>query len=329
MQYVNLGGAGLKVSRLCLGCFSFGSRANLRWVLEERECNPFFKRALDFGINFFDTADEYCAGVSEEITGRALLQYASRDQVVIGTKVFFPVGPGANDRGLGRVHIMNSIDASLRRLGTDHVDLYTIHRFDAGTPIEETMDALDDVVRAGKARYLGASSMATHQFARMQFAAARRGRSKFVAMQNHYNLIYREEEREMIPFCREEGIGLVPWSPLARGLLAGGGTFTRRAELDDVIASRYTHPTDRTVISRVGELAARRGVKPAQIALAWLLGKSWVASPVIGATKLAHIDDAVGALDIRLGEDEAAFLEEPYAPHPVTGFDPRGFQGSS
>ena len=334
MQYANLGRAGVKVSRICLGCFSYGSRAHLKWVLEEEECRPLFRKALDLGINFFDTADEYCLGASEEITGRALLDYAARDQVVIATKVFFPVGPGPNDRGLSRVHIMNSIDASLCRLGTDHVDIYYIHRFDAATPVEETMEALHDVVKSGKARYLGASAMATWQFATMQFAAERHGWTRFAAMQNHYNLIYREEEREMIPFCIDDGVGLVPWSPLARGLLArqpddGEAAHTRRARLDPVIANRYTHPGDGAIIARVAEVAARRGVPMARIALAWMLGRPWIASPIIGASKPGHIDDAVAALDILLDDDEAAFLEALYEPRAVTGFDPAGRQAAS
>ena len=332
MQFINLGRAGLKVSRICLGCLSFGSTAHLRWALEERESKPFFKKALDLGINFFDSADQYSMGVSEEITGRVLLEYAPRDQVVIATKVFFQVGPGPNDGGLSRAHIMNAIDASLGRLGTDYVDIYFIHRFDAQTPIEETMETLHDLVKAGKVRYLGASSMAAHQFARMQLAAEKRGHTKFVAMQNHYNLIYREEEREMIPFCIEEGVGIVPWSPLARGLLAGGksrgdGTDTVRTKYDERIEANYPDPADSLIISRVTELASKRSVKAAQIALAWMLNKPWITSPIVGATKMAHIDDAVAALDIELSDDEIAFLEEPYKPHALSGFDPLGFQG--
>ncbi len=325
MEYINLGKTGLKVSRLCLGCRSYGSKSWRDWILEEAESKPFFKKALDFGINFFDTADMYSLGVSEEITGRALLKYAPRDQLVIATKVCQPVGDGPNDRGLSRKHIMDAIDASLRRLGTDYVDLYQIHRFDSQTPVEETMEALHDVVKAGKARYLGASSMHTFQFAKMQFAAETNGWTKFVSMQNHYNLVYREEEREMIPYCREEGIGLIPWSPLARGFIAGnrntaGGGETTRAGSDDFARNLYFKEADFRVADRVAEVAAERGLKPAQIALAWMLNKPDITAPIIGATKMLYLDDAVSALDITMSEPEMARLEEPYEPHPTLGF---------
>ena len=328
MDYNNLGKSGLKVSRICLGCMSYGSKSWRDWVLEETEARPFFKKALDFGINFFDTADMYSLGVSEEITGRALLEYVPRDQVVIATKVYQAVGDGPNDRGLSRKHIMDAIDASLRRLGTDFVDLYQIHRFDSDTPIEETMEALHDVVKAGKARYIGASSMHTFQFAKMQFAAEKNGWTKFVSMQNHYNLVYREEEREMIPYCREEGIGLIPWSPLARGFIAGnrntqGSGDTSRAANDDIARKLYFRKADFQVADRVAEIATERGLKPAQIALAWILHKSAITAPIIGATKMVYLDDAVAALDITLSTVEMARLEEPYEPHPTLGFDPK------
>ncbi|MCG8649872.1 MAG: aldo/keto reductase [Pirellulales bacterium] len=333
MEYVNLGKAGLKVSRLCLGCMSYGSSSWRKWVLDEAESRPFFKKALDLGINFFDTADMYSVGASEEITGRALLEYAPRDQVVIASKVYNPMGKGPNDRGLSRKHIMDAIDASLRRLGTDHIDLYQIHRFDRETPIEETMEALHDVVKAGKARYIGASSMFAYQFAKMQFVAERHGWTRFVAMQNHYNLIYREEEREMIPYCAEEGIGVIPWSPLARGFLAGnrareGGGETTRSQADPMAQGMYFQAADFAVAERVGELAMRRGVKPVQIALAWMLHKPAITSPIIGATKLEYLDDAAAALDVELSAEEMAALEEPYVPHPVLGIIPGGARSS-
>jgi 1-deoxyxylulose-5-phosphate synthase len=328
MEYTNLGSCGLKVSRICLGCMSYGASAWRDWVLDEADAKPFFKRALDLGINFFDTADMYSVGASEEVTGRALLEYAGRDQVIIASKVNNPMGDGPNDRGLSRKHILDGIDASLRRLGTDYVDLYQIHRFDDETPIEETMEALNDVVRAGKARYIGASSMHAFQFAKMQFAAERNGWTKFVSMQNHYNLVYREEEREMIPYCREEGIGLIPWSPMARGFIAGnrntkGGGDTTRAESDDFARDLYFRETDFRIADRVADMATERGVKPAQIALAWILNKPGVVAPIIGATKLQYVDDAVDALEIALSPEDMARLEEPYEPHPTLGFEPK------
>jgi aryl-alcohol dehydrogenase-like predicted oxidoreductase len=326
MDYVNLGRTGLKVSRLCLGCMSYGSREWRDWVLPEEESRPFIRRALELGINFFDTADMYSRGVSEEVLGRALGDFAERDQVVIATKVFFPTGDGPNDRGLSRKHILAAIDASLRRLGTDYVDLYQIHRWDTVTPIEETLEALNDVVRSGKARYLGASSMYAWQLAKSLHLAERRGFCRFVSMQNHYNLVYREEEREMLPLCREEGLGVIPWSPLARGFLAGsrrrgeGFGDTRRAHSDDFAQKMYYQDSDFDVVERVVEVATRRGARPAQIALAWLLHQPGVTAPIVGATKLEHLEDAVAALGIRLGQDDLAALAEPYRPHPLLGF---------
>jgi aryl-alcohol dehydrogenase-like predicted oxidoreductase len=329
MDYVNLGRTGLKVSRICLGCMSYGDPGWRDWVLPEGEARPFFERALELGINFFDTADMYSVGVSEEVTGRALKDLAPRDQVVIATKVFFPVGEGPNDRGLSRKHIFDAIDASLERLGTDHVDLYQIHRWDPHTPIEETLEALHDVVRAGKARYIGASSMFAWQLAKSLYLADLHGWTRFVSMQNHYNLIYREEEREMIPLCREEGLGLIPWSPLARGFLAGnrGETAeedqeagpTRRARSDDYAHRLYYEEGDHRVVDRVVELAESKGVAPAQIALAWLLDQPGVTAPIVGATRIPHLEQAVAALEIELSDDERATLEESYRPHPVLG----------
>jgi aryl-alcohol dehydrogenase (NADP+) len=324
MQYVRLGSTGLKVSRICLGTMTYGTPHWRPWVLDERESRPFIRRALEHGINFFDTADMYSRGVSEEILGRALKEFASRDQVVIATKVFYPMGDGPNDRGLSRKHILHAIDASLARLGTDFVDLYQIHRFDPHTPIEETLEALHDVVKAGKARYLGASSMAAWQFEKMLRTADAHGWTRFVSMQNHYNLVYREEEREMMPLCREEGIGVIPWSPLARGFLAGNRRRedrgeTIRAKTDDFSHKLYYADADFTIADRVVELAGRRGVKPTEIALAWLLAQPGVVAPIVGASKLPHLDDAVRALELQLGEDERRFLEEQYQPHPVLG----------
>jgi aryl-alcohol dehydrogenase-like predicted oxidoreductase len=324
MEYVRLGATGLKVSRICLGTMTFGSSQWRPWVLDEAESRPFIKRALEQGIDFFDTADMYSRGASEEVLGRALKDFAARDQVVVATKAFYPMGDGPNDAGLSRKHLMDAIDASLRRLGTDYVDLYQIHRFDAGTPIEETLQALHDIVRAGKARYLGASTMHAWQFEKMQRVADAHGWTRFVAMQNHYNLVYREEEREMIPLCREEGIGVIPWSPLARGLLAGTrrrGDLgdTTRAKSDPFAQQLYFADADFAIADRVSELAARRGVKPAQIALAWLLAQPGVTAPIVGASRLSHLDDAIGALDVRLDQADRTFLEELYQPHPVLG----------
>ena len=325
MQYANLGATGLKVSRICLGAMTYGSKQWREWVLEEEESRPFISRALELGINFFDTADMYSVGVSEEILGRALKDFGpSRDKVVIATKVFNPMNDDPNGRGLSRKHIMHSIDASLRRLGTDYVDLYQIHRFDYSTPMEETLEALHDVVRAGKALYLGASSMFAWQFAKMLSISDSRQISRFVAMQNHYNLVYREEEREMIPLCRAEGIGLIPWSPLARGFLAGNRPKenygeTLRARTDDYAHAMYYQDSDFDVVARVSEIASRRGVSNARVALAWVLQQPGVTSPIVGASKMSHLDDAVAALDLRLDDAELAALSEPYRPHQVFG----------
>ncbi len=325
MEFVNLGSTGLKVSRICLGTMTYGSKKWREWILEEEESKPFFRRALEAGINFFDTADVYSLGVSEEITGRALKEFGpSRDKVVIATKVFNAMGDDPNQRGLSRKHIMHAIDDSLRRLGTDYVDLYQIHRFDDQTPIEETMEALDDVVRSGKALYIGASSMYAWQFQQMLHISDTLGLSRFVTMQNHYNLVYREEEREMIPLCKDQGIGLIPWSPLARGFLAGNRNQknrgeTTRAKTDDFAHNLYYRDSDFTVVDRVTEIAKKRGVSNAQIALAWMLAKQEIAAPIVGASKMHHLDDALAALDVHLDADEIKALEEPYEPHPVLG----------
>jgi aryl-alcohol dehydrogenase (NADP+) len=323
VEFVNLGSTGMKVSRICLGAMSYGDPAWRKWVLSEEQGRPFIQRAIELGINFFDTANMYSLGRSEEVLGRALRDFTSRDDVVIATKVYFPMGPGPNQRGLSRKHILSSIDDSLRRLGTDYVDLYQIHRWDPETPIEETMLALHDVVRAGKARYLGASSMYVWQFAKAQCVAEKNHWTRFVSMQNHYNLVYREEEREMLPLCRAEGIAVLPWSPLARGLLTGNrtrsGGKTIRAETDDYGHRLYTADSDFEVADRVAEMAAARAVPAAQIALAWLLRQPGVTAPIIGATKLPQLDQAVGAVDIRLSDDECKALEAPYQPHRVLG----------
>ena len=327
MEYVNVGDAGLKVSRIGLGMMTYGTPAWRKWVLPESESRPFVKRALELGVNFFDTADMYSRGASEEVLGRALKDFGvRRDDVVIATKVFFPMGDSPNARGLSRKHILAAIEASLKRLGLDYVDLYQMHRYDHETPIEETLEALHDVVKAGKARYLGASSMFAWQFARMLYTADRHGWTRFVSMQNHYNLVYREEEREMLPLCRAEGVGVIPWSPLARGFLAGTrvrGTKgdTARAETDDFAHRMYYQEQDHQVVDQVVDVAQRRGVKPAQIALAWLLGKPGVVAPIVGASKLHHLEECVAALDIKLSEDDQRDLEEPYRPHPVLGHD--------
>ena len=324
MKYVNLGKTGLRVSRICLGTMTYGSSKWRDWVLEEEASAPFFRQAFEAGINFFDTADMYSLGASEEVVGRAIRQHARRDDVVLATKVNFAMSDDPNDRGLSRKHILAGIDNSLKRLGTDYVDLYQIHRFDSHTPIEETMQALHDVVRAGKARYLGASSMFVWQFANMQHAADRHGWTRFVSMQNHYNLVYREEEREMIPFCISEGVGVIPWSPLARGFLAGNrhrdkSDATARSRSDEYAKQMYFHDDDFAIAGRNAELAGRRGVSPAQMALAWMLHKPGITAPIIGASKMSHLDDAVAALDITLSEEEIKLLEEPYKPHAVLG----------
>jgi aryl-alcohol dehydrogenase (NADP+) len=324
MDYVRLGSTGLKVSRLCLGCMTYGTSKWRPWVLDEEASRPFIKRALEHGINFFDTADIYSLGVSEEVVGRALKDYAKRHEVVIATKVHSKMGDAPNDRGLSRKHIFDSIDASLRRLQVDHVDLYQTHRWDHETPIEETLEALNDVVRAGKARYIGASSMYAWQFAKALHASERNGWARFVSMQNHYNLVYREEEREMIPLCRDQGVGLIPWSPLARGFLAGNRTreksgSTVRARTDDFAQQMYYQPDDFTVAERVQEVAREHSRKPTQIALAWILSRPGLTAPIIGASKMEHLDDAVAALEVKLGADDIKRLEEPYRPHPILG----------
>jgi len=350
MQYTRLGKSGLKVSRICLGAMTYGSSAWRPWVLDEAASRPFFVRAIELGINFFDSADMYSRGVSEEVLGRALKDLAPRDRVVIATKAFYPVQDGVNARGLSRKHLFDAIDSSLKRLGTEYVDLYQIHRFDPDTPIEETLEALHDIVKAGKARYLGASSMAAWQFAKMLYVTERHGWTRFVSMQNHYNLIYREEEREMLPLCREEGIGVIPWSPLARGFLAGNRRAvshavaadaqtpiqgaasaskplradkgeTLRAQSDEFAHQLYYAEPDFVVADRAVEVASRLGVTPAQVALAWMLSRPGVTAPIVGASKMPHLDQAVAALDVRLSDEDVAYLEAPYQPHRVLGFD--------
>ena len=325
MEYVNLGSTGLKVSRICLGCMSYGSSKWRDWVLDYDASKPFIQRALELGINFFDTADMYSKGESEVVVGRAFKELGTpRDKLVIATKVHNPMGDDPNQKGLSRKHIMHAIDDSLRRLGVDYVDLYQIHRFDRRTPIEETLDALTDVVKAGKALYIGASSMYAYQFAKMLHVSESNGFSRFVTMQNHYNLVYREEEREMNPLCREEGIGLIPWSPLARGFLAGNRTreswgATTRAKSDDFAHDMYYQDSDFEVVKRVTEVAKKRGVPNAQVAIAWLLQQPGVTAPIVGATKMQHLEDAVAALSVKLIEEELTSLDEPYKPHPVLG----------
>ncbi|GMA58283.1 oxidoreductase [Alicyclobacillus sacchari] len=325
MEYRKLGNTGLEVSRICLGCMSYGvpERGNHRWVLDEEQSRPFIRRAIELGINFFDTANVYSDGTSEEIVGRALRDFARRDEIVIATKVHGRMYAGPNGAGLSRKAIMAEIDNSLRRLGTDYVDLYQIHRWDYTTPIEETMEALHDVVKASKARYIGASSMYAWQFLKAQYTAEKHGWTKFVSMQNYLNLLYREEEREMLPLCEAEKVGVIPWSPLARGRLTRDwDEKTARSETDEFGKSLYaqTADADKRIVERVAELAQRRGLPRAQIALAWVLAKPVVTAPIIGATKMHHLEDAVAALDVKLTEDEMAFLEEPYVPHPVLGF---------
>ncbi|PYR07553.1 MAG: aldo/keto reductase [Acidobacteria bacterium] len=324
MDYVRLGYTGLKVSRLCLGAMTYGTSKWRAWVLDEADSRPFIARALDHGITFFDTADMYSEGESERVLGRALKELRRRHQVVIATKAFYPLSDDPNAKGLSRKHLMHAIDDSLQRLGTDYVDLYQIHRFDTATPIEETVEALHDIVKAGKARYVGASSMYAWQFAKMLHAADRHGWTRFVTMQNHYNLIYREEEREMLPFCHDQGIGVIPWSPLARGFLAGNRRRadrgeTVRAKTDEFAHEMYYDDSDFAVADRAAQIAGRRGVKPAQIALAWLLSKPGVTAPIVGASKPHHLEEAVGALGIRLDEEEMRFLEECYRPHRILG----------
>jgi aryl-alcohol dehydrogenase-like predicted oxidoreductase len=327
MRYARLGSSGLRVSRIALGMMSYGSQTERRWHLGEDEAEPIVRRAVEAGVTFFDTADTYSDGLTEELTGRLLAKlFPRRDDYVLATKVYFPMGPGPNDRGLSRKHVLAAIDASLRRLGTDHVDLYQIHRWDPQTPISETMEALHDIVRAGKARYLGASSMYAWQFANAQHAAELGRWTRFVCMQNHYNLLYREEEREMLPLCLDQGVGCIPWSPLARGLLAGtvtasGERRTTRANTDQFLDSLYRPDLDLPVIERVGEVAAERGVAGAQIALSWLLHKPGVTAPIVGATRTGHLEDALAAEELSLSDEEIKRLEEPYVPHEVSGIE--------
>jgi aryl-alcohol dehydrogenase-like predicted oxidoreductase len=324
MQYVSLGASGLRVSRVCLGMMSFGDDSDKPWVLDEQAAEPIVRAAVDGGITFFDTADTYSQGASEIATGRLLSKLLTREEYVLATKVFMPMTPGENGGGLSRKHILSAIDASLERLRLDYVDLYQIHRWDNRVPIEETMEALHDVVRAGKARYIGASSMFAWQFAKAQHVADTHGWTRFVSMQNHYNLVYREEEREMLPLCVDQGVGVIPWSPLARGVLAGtrtrgGERLTTRSGTDQFTDYLYNQPTDFDVVERVAEVAAERGVAPAQVALAWLLHKPAVTAPIVGATKVGHLEDALAAEQLALSDEEIARLEEPYAPHPVLG----------
>jgi aryl-alcohol dehydrogenase (NADP+) len=324
MEYRPLGRSDLLVSRICLGTMTYGSTSWRPWVLTEEQGRPFIKRALELGITFFDTADMYSTGVSEQILGRAIRDFAKREKVVIATKVFFPMSDDPADRGLSRPHILDAAEKSLKRLGTDYIDLYQIHRFDPNIPIEETLEALDSLVRSGKVRYIGASSMYAYQFATMLATSERHGWAKFISMQNHYNLVYREEEREMIPLCREEGIGIIPWSPLARGLLTGNRKRgsqgeTSRARGDSYAHELYNVDSDYDVVDRVMELAATRKTSPARIALAWLLQKVYLTAPIIGATKMEHLEDAVGALEVKLSPDEVNMLEELYVPHKVLG----------
>lgn len=336
MDYVNLGATGLKVSRIGLGMMTYGSSHWRDWVLDYADAKPFVARAIEAGINFFDTADIYSMGASEELIGRALRELGvARRHVVVATKIYQPMGEGLNERGLSRKHIMHGIDESLQRLGMDYVDLFQIHRFDRATPIEETLEALNDVVRAGKALHVGACSMYAWQFAKMLDYSDRHGLAKFVTMQSHYNLIYREEEREMIPLCESEGIGVLPWSPLARGFLTGsrgreGKGETTRAKSDHFAHEMYYEEDDFRVVDRLSEVARQRGVPNAQVALAWLLSKPYVTAPIVGASKMDHLEDAIKAVEIKLTDEEVAVLEEPYRPHPVIGhtygerFDPLG-----
>ena len=323
MQYVKLGRTGLEVSRICLGCMSYGdpNRGDHAWTLDEERSRPLIRRALEAGVNFFDTANTYSDGTSEEYLGRAIRDFTTRDEVVIATKVFVRMRPGPNGGGLSRKAILSEIDHSLRRLGTDYVDLYQIHRWDHSTPIEETLEALHDVVKAGKARYIGASSMYAWQFAKALATSERHGWTRFVSMQNHLNLLYREEEREMLPLCRDVGIGVIPWSPLARGRLTRDWSEpSLRSQTDKVIPSLYTktEEADRRVVGRVAEIAAERGVALAQIALAWVMAKPGVTAPIVGATKPQHLEDALAAVSLKLSVEEIARLEEAYVPHAVT-----------
>ena len=323
MQYTQLGKSGLIVSRICLGCMSYGSSKWRPWVLDEADARPFYKKALDLGINFFDTADMYSRGVSEEITGRALREMAKMEEIVLATKVHYPMGDGPNMSGLSRKHIVQGCEASLKRLGVETIDLYQIHRFKSTVPIEETLAALDDLVNHGKVRYIGASSGFAWQMARALSLSERNGWARFISMQNHYNLVYREEEREMMPLCVEEGIGVIPWSPLARGRLArttsSPSEGTTRADSDQYAVELYDSPSDLDVINATRKVAADIGVPPGAVALAWLLSRPAVAAPIIGATKIEHLESAVAALDVKLTEDQIKTLEAPYRPHSVKG----------
>jgi 1-deoxyxylulose-5-phosphate synthase len=324
MDYMRLGTTGLKVSRICLGTMTYGSSKWRDWVLDENEARPFYKRALELGVNFFDTADMYSLGASEEVTGRALRDMARREEVVVATKVFYRTGPNPNDAGLSRKHVMASIDASLKRLGMEYVDLYQVHRWDPETPIEETLGALNDVVRAGKARYIGASSMYGWQFMKALDISRARGWARFVSMQNHYNLVYREEEREMVPLCLDQGIGMIPWSPLARGFLAGNrsremGGETTRSKSDEFAHRMYYQADDFAVVDRVKAVAEATGKTMPQVALAWMLSRPVVSAPIVGASKMAHLEQAVEALAVTLTPEQVQSLEEPYRPHPVMG----------
>jgi aryl-alcohol dehydrogenase-like predicted oxidoreductase len=325
MQYVKLGSTGVEVSPICLGCMSFGvpDRGGHPWSLDDEAARPLIRQAVEAGINFFDTANVYSAGTSEEITGRALAEFAKRDEIVLATKVHGRMRPGPNGAGLSRKAIFNEIDASLRRLGTDYVDLYQIHRWDDSTPIAETMEALHDVVAAGKARYIGASSMFAWQFAKAQHVAERHGWTPFVTMQNHYNLLYREEEREMLPLCADLGVGVIPWSPLARGRLTRDWDTTTARTETDVFANSLYHDEDRAIVDAVASVAERRGVSRAQVALAWLARQPTVVAPIVGVTRAEHLDDAIGSIAVELTDDEAAELEKPYTPRPIAGIEVR------
>ena len=328
MEYTRLGTSGLMVSRIALGCMTYGSSKWRSWVLDEDKSRPFFKRAVEAGINFFDTADFYSTGVSEEVTGRALKEFANRDEIVVASKVYYEMGPGQNMKGLGRKHVIQACEASLKRLGMDRIDLYYIHRWDPGTPIDETLEALHDLVRAGKVLHIGASSGPAWAMAQALSTSERRGWARFMAMQNHYNLVYREEEREMIPLCQHEGVGVIPWSPLARGMIArprpadkkvtSGGT--ERAKLDAYSESLYDLAADWNVVDSVEKVAMARGVSMAEVSLAWLLSRPMVAAPIIGASKLDQLDAAIKSVGLRLTPDECAALEAPYEPHAVRGF---------
>lgn len=323
MKYTRFGDTGMQVSRLSLGCMSYGdpSKGTHPWSLDEAASRPFIEQALEAGINFFDTANVYSDGSSEEILGRAIADVADRQDLVIATKACGMMRPGRNGRGLSRKAIMNEVDASLTRLGMDYIDLYQIHRWDYHAPIEETLEALNDLVRSGKVRYIGASSMFAWQFSKALYTSELRGWTKFVSMQPHYNLLNREEEREMLPLCADQGIAVIPWSPMARGMLTRDwGTETTRSETDEFGKTLYTESSDRTIVERVAQVADARGIPRAQIALAWVLNNPTITAPIIGATKQHHIPDAVAALDIELTDDEVALLEEPYVPHPIVGF---------